>query len=191
MSKLPEIISLGSMDEAGRLWSGAEDAFDRAAESLVSLCECLDLGTRAVEILAIDRLQSVKGEFPGTISLQLETPTPAVDAYRDAVTVPKALQLTEILDLLSADDLPCVGPRLHRGWEDRRFSCLRSRATARRATGVTLGKDSRDKLLLLSAYRNRILRSPPPIRIVLPEILGAFGELRALVERLRRPVGRT
>jgi hypothetical protein len=191
MSNLPEIISLGPMDEADRLWSGAEDAFDKAGQSLVSLCECLDLGIRAVEILVVQRMQSVKEEFPGTISLQLETPAPAVDAYRDAVTVPKALQFTEILDLLSVDDLSCVGPRLHRGWEDRRFSCLRSRATARRATGVMLGKDSRDKLLLLSAYRNRIMRYPPPVRIVLAEILGAFGELRGLVERLRQPVGRT
>ena len=187
MRKLPEIIFLGPADEADRLWRGAEDAFEKAGESLVSLCECLDLGIRAVETLVVQRLQSAKGECPGTISLQLETPDPAVDAYRDAVTIPKALQLTEILDLLSADDLACVGPRLHRGWEDRRFSCLRSRATARRATGVTLGKDSRDKLLLLSAYRNRILRYPPPVRIVLAEVLGAFGELRALVEQLRQP----
>ena len=191
MGELPDIIDLGPKDEADRLWRGAEDACEKADQSLVSLCECLDLGIRAAEILAVQRLQPVKPEFPGTIAIQLETPTPPVEAYRDAVTIPKSLQFTEILDLLSEDDLKCVGPRLHRGWEDRRFSCLRSRVTARKATGVALGEDSRDKLLLLSAYRNRILRYPPPIRIVIGEILGAFGELKALVEELRQPADRS
>ncbi len=98
--------------------------------------------------------------------------------------MPKALQITEILDLLSADGLDCVAPRLHRGWEDRRFSCARSRKTAREATGVTLEKPEVDSLLLLAAYRNRLFRYPPPIRIVPAEILGAFPALRSLVERL-------
>jgi hypothetical protein len=185
MGQLPETISLGPTDEADRLWQGAEQASGQAGESLVSLCECLDLGIRAAEILAVQRLQAVKHDFPGTITLELEMPAPEVEAYRDAVMVPKALQFTEMLDLFSDDPLECVGPRLHRGWEDRRFSCLRSRATARRATSVVLGPAPRDQLLLLSAYRNRIFRYPPPVRIVPREILDAFDALRQLVQKLR------
>ncbi len=189
MNKLPELVSLGPADEADRLWKGAEEAFENADKSLVSLCECLDLGVRTAEILAIERLQTVKHEFPGTIALQLETPVPEVEPLRDAVAAPKAIEFTEILDLLSEGTLECVGPRLHRGWEDRRFSCIRSRATAQKATGVTLSQDARDKLLLLAAYRNRIFRYPPPIRIAPAEILGAFDALRSLVESLRQPGG--
>ena len=187
MNKLPELVSLGSADEADRLWKGAEEAFENADKSLVALCECLDLGVRTAEILAIQRLQPVKHEFPGTIALQLETPVPEVEPLRDAVAAPKAIQFTELLDLLSEETLECVGPRLHRGWEDRRFSCIRSRATAQKATGVTLSQEARHKLLLLAAYRNRIFRYPPPIRIAPAEILDAFDTLRSLVESLRQP----
>lgn len=184
MSLHPDVINLGSEEEAARLWQGAATAFEHAGDSLVSLCESLDLGLRSAEILVIERLQPVKDQFPATIALQLQLPVPEVEAYRDAVTVPKALQFTEILDLLSADDLDCVAPRLHRGWEDRRFSCARSRKTAREAVGVTLDRQDVERLLLLAAYRNRLFRYPPPIRIVPAEILAAFPALQGLVERL-------
>ena len=184
MSQHPETIALDSAEEAARLWQGASSAFEHAGDSLVSLCESLDLGLRAAEILVIERLQPVKEQFPATITLQLQLPVPEVEAYRDAVTVPKALQITEILDLLSADGLECVAPRMHRGWEDRRFSCARSRKTASEAVGVTLEKTQVDHLLLLAAYRNRLFRYPPPIKIVPAEILAAFPALKGLVERL-------
>ncbi len=184
MSQHPETIVLDSAEEAARLWQGALAAFEQAETSLVSLCEALDLGLRAAEILVVERLQPVKEQFPATITLQLQLPVPEVEAYRDAVTVPKSLQITEILDLLAADGLECVAPRLHRGWEDRRFSCARSRQTAREAAGVTLEKQEVDHLLLLAAYRNRLFRYPPPIRIEPAEITAAFPTLRGLVERL-------
>jgi hypothetical protein len=165
VSPLAEQITLDAEEEARRLWQGASDARARAAEDLVALCEVLDLGLRAAEILLIHRLQSVRDKFPATIALQLETPDPALDVMRDAIAEPKAIQFTELLDLLSAEDLECVGPRLHRGWEDRVFSCRRSRTTASEAIGLTLTGPEREQLLLLSAYRNRIFRYPPPTRI--------------------------
>jgi hypothetical protein len=187
MNELPEIISLGPEDEAGRLWAGAKEAYQHASVSLVSLCEFLELGIRAAEILIVQQLQRTKQEFPATIALQLETPIAEVDTYRDAVAVPRTIQFTEMLDLLSSDTLDCVGPRLHRGWEDRRFSCLRSRATGRKALGVTLDRDTRDRLLLLAAYRNRLFRYPPPVRIVTREILESYDALKQLVESLQKP----
>ena len=57
-------------------------------------------------------------------------------------------------------------------------------ASAQEALGFALGADQRDRLLLLSAYRNRIFRTPPPIRVVPAEIEAAFGDLEELIERL-------
>jgi len=184
MSELPEIIELGPEEEASRLWEGAKEAQKAAATDLISLCGALDLGLRAAEILVTHRLQGVRDQFPATIGIQLETPEPAVEAYRDAVNVPNSLPFTAILDLLSAEGLECVSPGLHRGWEDRRFSCKRSRVTATAALGIVLEEEERNQLLLLAAYRNRIFRSPPPVRIVRGEVLGAFPALNRLVEGL-------
>lgn len=179
-----ESIVLGPEEEAERLWRGAVEAFGRAETDLVALCETLDLGVRAAEILVIQRLQPVRGDFPATLGLLLETPVPEVVVPRDSVSTERTLGFTDILDLLSDEALDCASPGLHRGWEDRVFSCRRSRATAREAVGVTLSGAEREGLLLLAAYRNRIFRTPPPVRIVRSEILAAFEHLRSLVERL-------
>ena len=184
MSQLPEVIELGAEEEARRLWNGAKEAQVSAPYDFVALSEALDLGLRAAEIVVSHRLQGVRDQFPATISIQLETPDPAVESYRDAVNIPHSLPFTAILDLLSAADLECVSPGLHRGWEDRRFSCRRSRVTAQEALGVVLTEAERDQLLLLSAYRNRIFRAPPPVRVVTGEVLAAFASLNRLVEGL-------
>ncbi|MHC5063128.1 MAG: hypothetical protein ACYTG5_04035 [Planctomycetota bacterium] len=184
-TRVPDVIELGPREEADRLWTGALEAFERAPHSLVALCESLDLGLHAAEIEAIHRLQPIRRALPGTIALQLEEPVPEVDVHRDAELVSKALNITEILDLLSEDSLPCVAPKLHRGWEDRRRSCSRSREKARDALGFGLSDPEREKLLLLSAYRNRIFRCPPPIRVVTRDVLDAFPALVQLIEKLR------
>jgi hypothetical protein len=101
MSQLPEVFELGPEEEAGRLWRGAQEAQGRAPESLVAMCEALDLGLRAAEILVTHRLQAVKDRFPATIGIQLETPAPEVDPLRDAVNIPNSLAFTAILDLLT------------------------------------------------------------------------------------------
>jgi hypothetical protein len=183
---LPDTIELGSADEARRLWAGAQAARATAGADLVALLETLDLGIHAAEVLVVQLLQPVKDRFPATIGAQLATPTPEVDAHRDGIHVPKVLQFTDAIDLLSGDDLECVSPGLHRGWEDRRFACQRSRAVARDAVGVSLSGEEQQRLLLLSAYRNRLFRCPPPVRVVPAEIHGALPVLEGLVERLLR-----
>ncbi|MEJ2204000.1 MAG: hypothetical protein P8170_07810 [Gemmatimonadota bacterium] len=184
MSNLPSVIELGPADEAERLWVGSLEAREAADDDFPALCEALELGLRAVEILAIHRLMEVRDRFPATIQAQLETPAPDVDLVRDAVHAPNCLDFVAVLDLLSEGDLECVSPGMHRGWEDRRFACRRSRETAREAVGVTLEGDQREQLLVLAAYRNRVFRSPPPLRLVPLEILGAFGSLDRFKESL-------
>lgn len=184
MIELPEVIELGAVEEARRLWEGARQAHDDAPGDLVALCQSVDLGLRAAEILVIHGLQSARGRFPATIAAQLETPEPDVDSHRDAIHVPSTLDFTEGLDLLSVEGLECVAPGMHRGWEDRRFACQRARATAREALGVTLDGEERERLLVLAAYRNRVFRCPPPVRVVPAQILDAYGSLEALMARL-------
>jgi hypothetical protein len=185
MSNLPSVIELGPGEEAERLWVGALEAREAADDDFPALCEALELGVRAVEILAVQRLMEVKDRFPATIQAQLETPAPEVDLHRDAVQETHCLDFVAVLDLLSENDLECVSPGMHRGWEDRRFACRRSRETAREALGVTLDGKEREQLLVLAAYRNRVFRSPPPLRLVPLEILGAFGSL----DRLKASLG--
>lgn len=184
MNPLQDIIELGAQDEARRLWTGAVAARARAGDDLVSLCESVDLGLRAAELLVGHALEGVKDQFPATIALLLDRPEAEVDAHRDATHVPPTLGFTEVLDLLSAEGLECVSPGLHRGWEDRRFSCRRSRATATEALGFSLDGEAREQLMVLAAYRNRLFRSPPPVRVVPAHILDAFGALERLMGRL-------
>lgn len=184
MIEMMESTTLSPTDEASRLWKGALDAFNQPQQSVATICEYLDLGLRAAEILVVQKLQPVKDRFPATIGMMLESPEAEVQIYRDAVDVPHSVQFTEALDLLSEDGLECVGPNLHRGWEDRRFSCRRSRKTAAEAIGFTLDGPERESLLILSAYRNRVFRLPPPVRIEPEVIRSAFSSLVELVERL-------
>ncbi|MDH4046197.1 MAG: hypothetical protein OEY20_06240 [Gemmatimonadota bacterium] len=184
---LPKTIDLGAEDEARRLWHAAQDAKTRAGADLVALIEALDLGLHAAEILVIQRLQPVKDRFPATIGAQLATPTPEVDPHRDGIHVPKVLQFTDVIDLLSGDELECVSPGMHRGWEDRAFACRRSRAVARETIGITLTAAEQTQLLLLAAYRNRLFRCPPPVRVIPADIHAALDPLARLVERLLQP----
>lgn len=189
MSEPPEVVELGPEDEARRLWQGARKAREAAAEDPIALCESLDLGLHAAEILAIQRLQPAKDSFPATIGLLLSLPEPEVDPHRDGINVPNVLGFTDVIDLLSDEELECVSPGLHRGWEDRRFSCRRSRNAAQEAIGVTLSAADQEALLLLSAYRNRLFRCPPPVRIEPGAIIAAFDPLERLVQGLLEAAG--
>ena len=184
MNTLPATITLTPTDEATRLWIDAGNAFETGGKSFGALSEALEFGIRAVHILAVNKLQPIADRFPATIEAQLEAPDPEVVPYRDALKELHALQFIEVLDLLSEDDAECISPHLHRGWEDRRASCHRSRQLGREACGAVLTPEARDKLVLLEAYRNRIFRVPPPVRIKTTEIRDAFPELEKLYEDL-------
>lgn len=189
MSPLADVVDLGPEEEASRLWDGALEARASAADDLVALCESLDLGLRAAEILTVHILNPIREQFPATIAVQLEMPRPEVEPQRDGIQVPKALQFNEVIDLLSDLELECVSPGMHRGWEDRRFSCRRSRVTAQEATGVTLSHKEQHHLLILAAYRNRLFRTPPPVQVRPRDILAAFGALDRLVAGLAAASG--
>lgn len=184
MSEGAEPVYLSPDTEAERLWRRAQEALQEARQDIVSLSRAIDLGVRVVEIVTAERLQQVRGEFPTTIASLLEPPPPDVDPERDFLHPPKSLRFIDALDMLSEADLTCIDPQLHHGWEDRIVSCRRSRARAKKATGVSVDKNERDALMLIGAYRNRIFVLPPPVRIVPNEVLDAFPALVELVRRL-------
>ena len=184
MSELVEEVVLSPETEAERLWGGAEQAFQKAGESIVDLSQAVDLGVRVVEIMTVRCLQPVMDEFPATITSLLESPPPEVEPERDFLHAPKSLRFIDAVDMLSTAELPCISPQLHHGWEERASSCRRSRGRTRKATGVSLDAKQRDALMLIGAYRNRIFLLPPPVRIIPHEVLGAFPTLVDLVERL-------
>jgi hypothetical protein len=179
-----KIIEISPQEEADRLWRGARDAFGEAEEQLARLCEAIDLGIRAVEIQVFLRLQPVRERFPGSIAMLLESPSPEVDLREDALAVPPTLTFIDMIDMLSDDDLECVSRKLHHGWEDRAHACRRARNLAREALGIVLDAERQGDLLALEAYRNRIFRAPPPVRIVASEITSAFPSLAWLYQTL-------
>lgn len=183
-----DVIEITPQEEADRLWQGAREAFGESDHSLVRLCEAIDLGIRSVEILVGLRLQDVREQFPGSIALLLEAPDPSVDPRGDALAVPNTLSFLNMIDMLSAESLDCVSRKLHHGWEDRDRACRRARALAQRALGIVLDAERRDQLLALEAYRNRIFRMPPPVRIVRSEILEAYPSLAWFYQSLSMPL---
>jgi hypothetical protein len=184
MAVLTGGVYLSPGTEAERLWSGAQEAFEQAAQGIVPLSEAIDLGVRVVEITAVQCLREVRHEFPATIASLLDPPPPEVNVERDFLHPPKSLRFIDAVDMLSDMELPCISPQRHHGWEDRVASCRRSRSRAERACGFFVDRRQREELMLLGAYRNRIFLLPPPVRIVTDEVLGAFPTLVELVERL-------
>jgi len=184
MSTVQEGVWLSPENEAERFWQEAQEALFKAGESVACLSEAVDLGVRVVDILTVRCLEPMRDEFPATIARLLEPLPPAVDPYRDFLHPPKALQFIDVLDMLSAEDLTCISPHLHHGWEDREASCHRSRARTRKATGFSVDAQQRDALMLIGAYQNRIFTLPPPVQVVPEDVLEAYAALVELVERL-------
>ena len=188
MTQSDDSYILDASDEAERLWRGALEAIEKAPTGFLPLSEALELGIRSAQLYLGLRLQPVAAQLPATIQSLLEPPPVEVDPLRDALYLPRSLSFVDGLDMLSADGLECVAPGLHHGWEDRRFSCARSRRAAREATGITLDGPTRTDLLWLAAFRNRIFQLPPPLRVDSARILAALPRLAALVEALAVPV---
>jgi hypothetical protein len=184
MKTLPEILTLDTSQEARRLWRGARDAFQDAPDSLVALCESLDLGIRAAELFAVLRLQEMKQGFPEALRMHLQSQDPRVHWYRDAMDGVPCVQFRVLLDLMSNPELDCIAMELHGGSRPSAFPCERARASARTALGFSLSGEDRDLLLLLLAYRNRIFRCIPPVEIRKEEVLVAFPALAQLVGKM-------
>jgi len=147
----------------------------------------LALAMRALQLLCLHRLQPVRENFPATNRALMSVPEPLIEPVRDALALPADfLGAIEIIDLLSEQDLDCVAPQLHRGWQDRRRSCAQARELAAGAFGFSITGEERQKLLAALAICNRVFCIPPPVTLDPDAVSAAFAPVLMLIEKIAR-----
>ncbi len=143
-------------------------------------------GWHAVALLAHLRLGAARGEFDTWLWKYLpEEGETAFDVGRDALWEERErLSLLEIIDLISAEDLPILKPEFYQGWQDRKTRCRTLRRQAAEVLGKTIGDDERRGLLLLLAAYHRLLRLPAAVELETGPLVDALPELCGLLEML-------
>ncbi len=145
----------------------------------------LEFCFRAAFLLAFERLRAVREEYPATQQTLMADPDPAIVGVRDALTdVSDFISGRDLIDLLSATELPCIAPRLHRGWQDRTRSCQEARRVSLGAIGFALDAEERERLLDGLGICQRVLRVPPPFDLLGSEGQAVFGPLLGWIARL-------
>ncbi|MCP4655400.1 MAG: hypothetical protein GY856_08275 [bacterium] len=152
----------------------------------ISLKGLLWWGWHAVAVLAHLRLGAARAEFDTWLWKYLpEEGSSAIDVGRDALWEERErLSLLEIVDLLSAEDLPILKPEFYQGWQDRRTRCRTLRRQAAEVLGKTIGDEERQALLLLLAAYHRLLRLPAAVELETGPLVDALPELCNLLEML-------
>ncbi|MBW2277152.1 MAG: hypothetical protein JRF63_06645 [Deltaproteobacteria bacterium] len=148
-----------------------------------ALASCI----RAAHLIAFDRLSDIRDEFPASIDSLLEAPEPELELAHSDVDLGDYIGFIDTVDLLSDELLPCVAPRLHRGWQDKTQSCREARVIARRELGVTVVGDFRRSLLYALAIVNRTSHVPGPIELEPAPVRDAVYYVLQYVEGLSRP----
>ncbi|MBI2951921.1 hypothetical protein HYY27_07500 [bacterium] len=186
--------------ETGGIVTPAQNAIDslrRVAEELgrgrgaLALKGALAWGWHAAGLLAYLRLQPGRVAFDAWVQDYLHEGEPTLQVERDARWEERErLSLLEMLDLLSAPDLPSLKPEFYQGWQDRTSRCqgLR-RQVGRLVGGEGIGAEQRDRLLLLLGAYHRLTRLPAGVSLETSPIWGAFPALLDLMEMLMDRAG--
>jgi len=154
-------------------------------DDAVSSLAALTLRIRAVEIQLVERLLPVASQFPATIQEHLSQPESSSVGIRDAFVDPSApIGLMDLLEMLSADNLAPIAPRLYRGWQDRVQARRDARRISTEAVGFSLTAEERDALLMAVALRNRLMRSFPPLDVEQSQVVEAIAAVTGLHDRL-------
>ena len=169
----------------------AIDSLRRIAEELergrnaLALKGALAWGWHAAGLLAYLRLQPGREAFDAWMQDYLHEGEPALQVERDARWEERErLSLLELLDLLSAPDLPSLKPEFYQGWQDRTSRCQGLRRQVAQVVGQGIGAEQRDRLLLLLAAYHRLIRLPAGVSLETSPIWGAFPALLDLMEML-------
>ena len=165
----------------------ALDSVDRVARELeaagaadaLALKGALAWGWHAVGLLAYVRLQPQKELFDAWVQDYLHESEPELETDRDAQWQERErLSFLELLDLLSAVDLPILKPDFYQGWQDRTSRCHGLRRRVARVVGGSIEAAPRGNLLVLLAVYHRLVRLPAgvaldaaPLREALPALL--------------------
>ncbi len=178
-------ISYDARSLAESLLGALERSGTGRGQDPVALTAGLELALRAFHLLTLGRLYQVKDQFPATNQSLMSVPEPAIDPPLDALAHPADfLAQIDLLDLLSAEDLPCVAPGLHRGWQDRTRSCQHARRITAGAVGFSIDAEEREELLGALALANRVHCIPPPVTLEAETVRQAHRPVLRLIERL-------
>ena len=149
------------------------------------LAEALIVTIRVAHLLGHVHLQKGEQAMPSSVQSLMELPPPEIDTERDAFAVPDDyLSFVDILDLMSEENMDCVAPHLHRGWQDKKESCRNARRAARATIGFSIGFRFRDELLAAAAIYNRISLVPATVALESAAVRGAFESVLRFVEAL-------
>lgn len=142
-------------------------------------------GWHAVSLLAYMRLQPARDSFDPWVQDYLHEGEPELDAVRDSHWEEKqSFTHLLLLDILSELDLPSLKPEFYQGWQDRMSRCRELRRKVRALVGSGLSAGEREKLLLLLAVHQRLVRVPAGITLELTPVLEALPTLLDLIEKL-------
>ena len=143
MNQVTEGVFLDPETEAERLWQGAQDAIQKAGQSVVCLSEAVDLGVRVVELMVVRCLQPVQDEFPATITGLLEPLSPDVDPKRDFLHPPKSLHFIDVVDLLSERNRSVVYQSPSSPWLGRPNGLVSEvESTHKESYGLVVGQET-------------------------------------------------
>ncbi|HEX9636304.1 MAG TPA: hypothetical protein VGB99_02125 [Acidobacteriota bacterium] len=151
-----------------------ENAFDSLARMAASVDEApnrlaikplLIWSWHAFGFFVCDRLRTKPELLPLWIQDRLSCGHPALIVERDARWGPgELLSPIQMIDLLSAPDLPCVAPGMHSGWELPADACRQLRERIGRIHPLHLDAGQQQDLLLLLALHRRLIELPAPFR---------------------------
>ncbi|MDJ0762693.1 MAG: hypothetical protein QNJ97_06850 [Myxococcota bacterium] len=187
MTSQDKPIRLSGTETAWLLLEVIDEQGSLRLNDLLKMAQALAVCVRASHLIAFDRLCEVQGAFPASIESLLDAPDPEIDADQAGVDLNDYLGMIDIVDLLSDAQLPCVAPRLHRGWQDKTQSCREARAIAQRALEMTIVRDFRGSLMGALAIFNRTSLVPGPVAIDPHGIRAAVDAVLQLVQGLSRP----
>jgi hypothetical protein len=175
-----------ALDSLERTAAGA--AALRSGDPL-SLKEVLTWGWHAVALLAYEALRPERDRFDAWLWDYLDAGESRFDPERDARWDERQrLSLLELLDILSAEELPLLEPRFYQGWQERTERCRTLRRQAAQAVGGAIGERDRQGLLLLLAAYHRLLRLPAAVDLDATAVSAELEHLFDLLERLARAV---
>ena len=121
----------------------------------------------------------------------LQEYVPETDREADEGAGPDAgahIGLLQILDLLSAPDLPSLTPEFYQGWQDRTSRCQGLREQLSSIFGTGLSANRRDQLLYLLETHRGFSRSARKIHVDARQLEASLPVLLELIEKLQATV---
>lgn len=156
-----------------------------AGEQAIDVAIATELCFRVMTILAQSALEDAREDYTVALQAMMHTPNAAIDEERDALVDERDfLGCLDVVDMLSAEGLDCVAPRLHRGWQDRHQSCRQARQVSTDRLGFSLAASERAAIVAAWGVCHRVMRVPPPVSFTARDLLRNRGPLLDLIAKL-------